>query len=541
MKRFFAAIFCFVFAASFINAEDVIKTPSSGVDKWYSTGVFCELLVRSYKDTNADKNGDFKGLTSKLDYIKDLGISGLWLMPITDSFERTNNYDPINFTDVDPTYGTLADFKELLSEAHKRDIKIIIDFVVNHTSDQHPYFKDAVKDKKSKYRNWYVFSDTQPSGDWKKYWNKTDTGWYYAYFVKNKPDLNYKNPEVVAYMKSVVKFWLDMGVDGFRFDAVTLLVENGDGKLKNQAENSVIYRDLRKYIDENYKSRDIFTVCESEPPYNLYLGKGNDMFNASFQFKFNGTLIRTVKNQTPFTDNGVNMIESIPKQNSLELKLADGAFYATLLSNHDSYAGYRPYRQFDGDIGKTKLAGALYLTLPGIPFVYYGEELGLDTYTSSKSDKWLRNCMIWDETANFGFTDAKNAWNMINANDEEQNKLMNAAAQAKDPGSILNHYKKIINIRKNNKALSLGDFEAVDSKNNLVNSYLRILGNEVVLVINNFSEKSQNASIDLKSTSITEKSKFTDLTQSNLKIDLKKSVIKLTKINPFSTVILKLE
>ena len=223
----------------------------------------------------------------------------------------------------------------------------------------------------------------------------------------SKPDLNFKNPKVIAYFKEVMKFWIDMGVDGFRFDAVTLLVENGDGKLKNQPESYEIYQDFRNFLDNTYPEREIFTVAESEPPYNSYLGNGNDMFNAVFNFRFNTTVIRTVKNATPFTKSGASMLESIVTSYIKDLKDKEGGFYATLLSNHDSYAGLRPFRQFDGNLGKTKLAGSILLTMPGIPFVYYGEEIAMDTYTGSKSDRWLRNCMIWDDSENSGFTTGK--------------------------------------------------------------------------------------------------------------------------------------
>ncbi|MBQ2294653.1 MAG: hypothetical protein II258_04655, partial [Spirochaetales bacterium] len=200
---------------------------------------------------------------------------------------------------------------ELLDEAHKRGIRIILDLVLNHTSSKHPFFVDASKNKNSPYRYWYIFSDEKPEGAWSKYWQKCETGWYYAYFAASKPDMNFRNPKVLDYYKQVVKFWLDKGVDGFRYDAVTMLVENGDGNFKHQPESFAVFRELRAFMDENYPDRNVFTVAEAEPDYVQYLGNGNDTFHAVFNFKYNNTVIRTVKNGKPYTNKGTSMIETI--------------------------------------------------------------------------------------------------------------------------------------------------------------------------------------------------------------------------------------
>ncbi|HOJ62795.1 MAG TPA: alpha-amylase family glycosyl hydrolase [Spirochaetota bacterium] len=541
MKRSVFLIFIIFISFNLFSQNKKYIIPSSDVDKWYSRGVFYELFVRSFKDSNGDKNGDFRGVIEKIDYLKALGISGIWFMPITDSAEKTNNYDPIDYMNVDPTYGTLDDFKELLKKCHENGIRVIIDFVVNHTSDKHPFFIDAMKNKNSKYRNWYIWSETEPTGSWKKYWYKTETGWYYAYFINSKPDLNYKNPEVINYMKSVMKFWLDLGVDGFRFDAVTLLVENGENAIKHQPESFQIYREFRKFVEENYKDRDIFFVAESESPYIDYLGNGKDMFHSVFDFKINNTIIRTLKDEAPIADNGANMIESIVVKYTKDLKNKDGGFLATLLSNHDSYAGVRPFRQFEENIDKCKLAGSIYLTLPGIPFIYYGEEIGMDTTPKFKGDRFLRVPMQWDDSENAGFTTANKAWLGVN----ENYKDYNVAKFEKDNNSILNHYRNLVKIRKENKSLSLGTFQTLSivGKNNKVIGYLREFDNEKTIVILNFDKKKYSfIKFDLTGTSL-EKSdaKVTQLLGENAKIEIKKGILSISNIANYGTIIIKVE
>lgn len=525
----------------FSSVAEVIPTPSSNINSWYSRGVFYELFVRSFKDSNGDRYGDLNGVISKLDYLKGLGISALWLMPINDSAERTNNYDPIDMKAIDPTYGTMADFQNLLKEAHQRGIKIILDFVMNHTSDQHPYFLDAKSNKRSKYRNWYVFRDTKPSGSWEKYWVECETGWYYAYFARSKPDLNFKNPEVLEYYKDVVRFWLDLGVDGFRFDAVTLLVENGPDQIKHQPESFQIFREIRKLIDTTYPDREIFTVAESEPPYNDYLGSGDDMFHAVFNFKFNNTILRTIKQEKPYTNKCVSMIETIAKQYAKELSGKKGGFYGIPLSNHDTYAGNRPFQQLGQNLAKTKLAGAVYLTLPGIPFVYYGEEIAMDTYTRSKSDRWLRTCMIWEDLPgkNYGFGTADKLWNHLNAGDDEINQKFNVEVQDKDPDSILNLYRKLIHIRNEQIALSLGDFESLSVDREEVIAYLRKYEEEELIVVHNFSGKKLSVSVLLNdSQALTFQKEAEDLLHSEIKIKISGKKLKLTGIAPYQTLIL---
>lgn len=543
-KNRFIITICFLltFLPTNIFSQEMISLSAMGNDKWYSNCVFYELFVRSFKDSNGDRYGDFKGVTSKLDYLKDLGIGAIWLMPIHNSDEHTNNYDPVDLMAVDPTYGTMEDFQELLDEAHKRGIKIILDLVLNHTSSKHPFFVDACSNKKSQYRDWYIFSDEQPEGAWSKYWQKCETGWYYAYFAASKPDMNFRNPKVLDYYKQVVKFWLDKGVDGFRYDAVTMLVENGANGLKHQPESFAVFRDLRAFMDENYPDRDVFTVAEAEPDYVQYLGNGNDTFHAVFNFKYNNTIIRTVKSGKPYTNKGTSMIETIAKGYAKDLKDKIGGFYGTLLSSHDSYGGNRPFQQLGGNTGKTKLVGAIYLTLPGIPFVYYGEEIGMNTYTRSKYDRWLRTCMTWEgnEVKNNGFGNADKLWNHLNAGNAEENDKFNVTAEEKDPNSILNQYKALIKARNENSALRFGDFLTLKTNNEFVAAYLRKNADSEVVVIHNFADKLVNVAVTLAGNSEVSK-EVQDLLGSPIKVKASKKDLKLTKMAAYQSVIIKIK
>lgn len=505
-KRTLIAILL-LFTCLIISANEVISLPGS--DTWYSTGVVYELFVRSYLDTDGNRYGDLQGVISKLDYIKSLGVTAIWCMPVTKSAEHTNGYDPVDFMDIEEDYGTLDDYKLFIEECHKRDIKVIFDLVLNHTSDQHPFFQEALKNKNSKYRNWYIFAKEPEQKD---HWfqNKNTGDWYYSYFAPTKPDLNYKNPEVREYMKKVMRFWINLGVDGFRFDAVSLLIENGVGMEKNQPETYTYYQELRKMLDTEFADREIFTVAESEPPYESYLGSGKDMFNAVFNFKPGGTIMRMVDKEFVLSSNGVHMIGSIPESMERKLSKLEGfAYYGTLLTNHDMYTGNRPFQQLGENAEKAALAGAIYLTLPGIPFVYYGEEIAMDTYTRSKGDRWLRCCMLWDDSKNAGFTSAPKPWTMVNENYLQYN----VAKLDAEEDSILNTYRRIIKARVDHKALSLGSYQSLDvigKKAEVVGAFIREYNDEKIIVIHNLSSKNATVKIDIANLSLAEVSAIVD-------------------------------
>jgi alpha-amylase len=536
MKKFITLILliCPLFAAF---SSEVLDMPSKSIDEWWSTGTFYEVLIRSYKDSDGDRFGDFQGILDKMDYIEDLGVSAVWFLPITKKYEQPNGYDVVDYKAVEPDYGTMEQFEQIIAEMHKRDIKVIFDLVINHTSSQHPFFQDALKGRNAKYRDWYIWDDNPAD---KTNWNETKNGWYYSFFYDKMPDLNYRNPKVRDWMKSVIRFWLDKGIDGFRVDAVSALVENFPGGVKNQPESYDFYREIRAMVDKEYPDREIFLVAEAEAPYKSYLGNGSDMFNSAFNFYFNKTIIRTIKKGKSKTRQGKDMITSIAEACARDTVESPGAFYGTLLSNHDLYAGLRPYHQLGGNMEQTKLAGAILLTLPGIPFVYYGEELGMDTFSQSKWDRWLRNCMQWDDSKHAGFTTAKKPWNIVNDN----YTTYNAASMDGDPDSILTLYRSIISIRSTNRALSLGSYQQLDiigKPAEELSAFLRVHEDNIILVVHNFSSRKKNVKINVDNTILNGQALTTSiLFGSKVKAKASGGKISVSGINGYGTALIKI-
>ncbi|MBP5448602.1 MAG: hypothetical protein J6Y01_00630 [Spirochaetales bacterium] len=524
--------FSLLIFASLVWAETVTYTPPTQEEKWYSTGTFYELFIRSFYDSDGDRHGDFNGVTQKAEYLKSLGISGIWFMPMMSSSDHSHGYATIDYMDTEPNYGTMADFENMVNTLHNLGIRVIIDIVVNHCSHHHPYFLDAKNNPKSQYRNWFVWDDNKEG---EKYWYKTPTGYYYGYFSSHMPDFNYENPKVIEYMKSVMRFWLDKGVDGFRFDAVTHIT----GDVKRDIE---FFRAFRSVIEEEpYKAREPFLRCEaSTKPYSDYLGSGTDSFHAAFNFTSCNVWRRTVRDEKPIADNGVNLIDDeIKKYCTGRLGVQPGAYYAQLLANHDAgvTGRYRPFREFNCDEGKSKLAGTLYLTLPGIPFVYYGEEIGVDSNPNFKNDRFIRTAMHWTPGENAGFTTGKNAWNGISDNYKEYN----VQTEESNPNSLLNRYKAVIALRNEHKSLSLGSFTNLPNlnKNNQIIAYLRQYQGENVIIIHNFGGKPlSNVKIDLSGCDIQSDKAAILLGQS--KVNLKKSILTVTKLGKYDSIIVNL-
>ncbi|OHD16730.1 MAG: hypothetical protein A2Y34_00610 [Spirochaetes bacterium GWC1_27_15] len=513
--------------------------PSTLKKDWWKEAIFYECFVRSFKDTNGDGNGDIKGLIQKLDYLKNLGITGLWLMPMSESHFNADGYDVIDYRAIEKDYGTMDDFKNLLNEAHKRNIGVIIDFVPNHSSLFHPFFENSASSKNSEYRNWYCWKDKDPNWvhPWTKNgktWHKTDNGYYYGVFYPFLPDFNYKNPSVLAYMKDNLKFWLNTGIDGFRFDAVHTLIENDSEHQLNQPETHKVYQDFRENIFNKYPN--IYTVCEAPFTGDSFLGNGTNEFNSTFRFEYNKYVIQGLKNETP---------RSIGKAVEQAIQSPSGSYFATLLSNHDPFAGLRPFTEFNKNETKCKLAASILFTSPGIPFIYYGEEIGMDTIDLSQvpyPDAQIRTPMQWDSTLNAGFTTGKPLRN-INPN----YTLYNVELEEKNPNSILNHYKKMIAIRNNNKSLSLGNYENIGvSDKNKVFAFMRKYNNEAIIVVFNVTKDNANITLDFSKTTlpnkaITPKNDLFDQNISYGEINSSNFSIYSLNIEPYSFKIMKLE
>jgi len=434
---------------------------------WWNDTVFYEIFVRSFKDSNGDGIGDFNGITEKLDYLHDLGIRGIWLMPINPS-PSYHGYDVTNYYTVNPDYGTMDDFKHLLDEAHKRDIKVIIDFVMNHTSTKHPWFQAALQPG-SEYHDWYVWSDSDPGtpGPWnQKVWYRASNGqYYYAVFWDQMPDLNYNNPAVRAEMKKVTSFWLkDVGIDGFRLDAARYLVE--DDKLADSASNHEFLKEWGQYYRSiNPQAFSVGEVWTGNVSVKKYTNTGDEL-DSAFNFdlssamgKMNGGEVTSYRFVLQST------IRDFPKQNN-----------ANFLTNHDMPRVMNVLGLVDQE-QKAILAAGILLTTPGIPFMYYGEEIGM---SGKKPDELIRTPMQWENKQGAGFTNGK-PWEPINLDFT----TVNVASETGKDNSLLEYYRKFVLLRNDHSALQIGETYVAASSSKKILSYLRVSGNEAILVVVN--------------------------------------------------------
>jgi glycosidase len=432
----------------------------SNAEGWWRGAIFYEIFVRSFHDTNGDGIGDFNGITQKLDYLQSLGITAIWLMPIHPS-PSYHGYDVINYYAVNSEYGTLDDFKNLLDEAHKREIKIILDLVINHTSSQHPFFVNANSAPDSEYRDWYVWSDTQAN-----LWHAGKGGYYYGFFWSGMPDLNYRNAEVTEQIYNVVRYWIeDIGVDGFRIDAVKHLIEE-DGKL----ENTPATHDWLKEFYTFYKSvdREAYTVGEVYGAGAFLATTYDQQMDHIFNFEIASGIINSVNGESN---------TGIASAWKFTLNDVQDGNYATFLTNHDQN---RVMSVFNGNTAKAKLAAVILLTAPGTPFIYYGEEIGMQ---GKKPDEDIRLPMQWDDSPNAGFTTGT-AWRAVDPTFRE----INVAAQDRDSASLINLYRELIALRKAHPALGRGSIIIPETGNTGVYAALRSDGDEQFLVIANLTK-----------------------------------------------------
>jgi alpha-amylase len=437
---------------------------------WWNDSVFYEIFVRSFYDSDGNGIGDFNGLTSKLDYLNDgdpntntdLGITAIWLMPINAS-PSYHGYDVTDYYDVNSDYGSMDDFKNLVKEAHKRGIRVTIDWVLNHTSSRNSWFDEA-RDPQSPYRNWYVWSATRPSNPG---WNAGAGGeYYYGLFSPAMPDLNYRNPAVVAEMKKFMRFWLkDVGVDGFRLDAAKHIIEDGS-QIENTAETHAFYKDLRKYYKSvNPQAMTVGEVWNDSNTVQTYLN--GDELDLAFDFDLGKNLLFSAGTQTP-----KYAIDAFRK----DLAIFRSGQFATFLTNHDQD---RSMTVLNDNVDAAKNAAMLLLTAPGVPFIYYGEEIGL---LGKKPDEDIRRPLQWSAELNAGFSTGT-PWRAP-ASDYT---TKNIAFQLADPNSLLSFYRSLIQIRDNHVALRVGDAYPIESGNKSVFASLRASKNEAVLILINMS------------------------------------------------------
>lgn len=451
----------------------------SGTDglPWWNDTVFYEVFVRSFYDSDGDGIGDLNGLIEKLDYLNDgdpttttdLGVTGLWLMPIMES-PSYHGYDVVDYYQVDQEYGTNEDFKRLMAEAHARGMRVIVDMVLNHTGRDHPWFIES-RDPNSDKRDWYVWQEDKPNyrGPWgQEVWYPAGDSYYYAVFWDGMPDLNYNNPEVTEQMLDVVSFWAEeMGVDGFRLDAIKHLIEDGAVQ-ENTPATHAWFEQFYTY----YKAIDpqFFAVGEAWTSTDEVLEYIGDEVDLAFQFDLALAAIASTK--------GGDRINYQLVQEQIVGAFPAGQ-YATFLTNHDQN---RLMSQLTLREGPARLAATLLLTSPGVPFIYYGEEIGM---RGIKPDEQLRRPMQWtSDSPGGGFTTGR-PWQAL----ERTYPQFNVSLQLNDSASLLSHYRQLIGLRNSHEALRVGDWYWVDSDLDTLYAFVRASDDETILVLLNLGDE----------------------------------------------------
>ena len=457
---------------------------------WWNNTVFYELFVRSFYDSDGDGIGDFQGIIEKLDYLNDgdpttttdLGITGIWLMPMMES-PTYHGYNVTDYYKIEPDYGEMEDFEEFLEEAHSRGIKVIIDLVLNHTSNQHPWFTQS-SNNQNNFRDWYIWSDNNPgfTGPWgQSVWHYNQGNYYYGLFWSGMPDLNYEHPEVKQEMKRIANFWLEKGADGFRLDAIKYLIEDGTN-LENTSANFSLIEELnqeyKQISSESFTVGEVWSNTNSIIPYVQ-----EDRLDACFDFDLASDIISSVNSSSTvgLTQQIQNIQESYP---ALQ--------YGTFLTNHDMDRVFNKL----GNNEKMKLAASIYLTLPGIPFIYYGEEIGM---TGSGAHENIRRPMQWSNSVNAGFS-SFSPWRSV-ANNYITN---NVETMISKPNSLINHYKKLIQIRNKYSALRKGNILMLENNSEEVLSFARTFRNKTILINCNLSNNLIYPYLDLLKSSIPE-------------------------------------
>lgn len=454
-------------------------------DLWYQHAVFYQVYVRALADGNGDGHGDLAGLTAKLDYFKELGVDCLWLMPTYPSPLVDDGYDIADYYNIHSDYGTLADFKTFLAEAHARGLRVIADLVLNHTSDQHPWFQSARTSKDSPYRDYYVWSDSDQKysgtriifldtekSNWT--WDDAAGQYFWHRFYSSQPDLNYDNPAVRAEMLNVIKFWLDLGLDGFRADAVPYLFEREGTNCENLPETHAFLKEIRRFVDEHYPGRILLAEANQWPnDLRPYFGEGDAPGQAEFHMAFHFPVMPRLymalakADRTPVME----ILAATPA-------IPDNAQWCTFLRNHDeltlemvtpeerqwmwNYYAPEPRMRInlgirrrlapllEGDPRKIALLYSLLLTLPGSPVLYYGDEIGMGDNIWLEDRNGVRTPMQWNATRNAGFSIASPEKLYAPVIDDQRfsYRHLNVDAQRASSDSLWNTIRALLAIRK---------------------------------------------------------------------------------------------
>jgi maltose alpha-D-glucosyltransferase / alpha-amylase len=497
---------------------------------WHREAIFYELHVKAYADSDGDGIGDFRGLIGRLDHLQELGVDCIWLLPMYPSPFRDDGYDISDYYAIHPEYGTLEDFQAFLRAAHERGLRVLTELVLNHTSDQHAWFQEARSSTDNPRRDWYVWSDSDEKyagvriifkdterSNWA--WDPVSKAHYWHRFFSHQPDLNFDNPAVREEIWKVMAFWLDQGVDGFRVDAVPYLIEREGTSCENLPETHDVLKFLRRRLNERYPGKVLVAEANMWPEdVRPYLGDGSDEFHMAFHFPIMPRMFMAValEDRKPLVD----IIEKTPS-------IPDACQWGVFLRNHDeltlemvteverefmydAFAQERLTRLnlgirrrlaplLDGDRRRIELLNGLLMSLPGSPFIYYGDEIGMGDNVYLGDRNGVRTPMQWNGGWNAGFSsaDPERLYQPLISNAVYGYAAVNVAAQKRQASSLFNWMKRLIQLRKSTPVFSRGSIEFLRPANHRVLSYVRALGREKVLVVSNLSSTAQAVELDL--------------------------------------------
>jgi maltose alpha-D-glucosyltransferase / alpha-amylase len=497
---------------------------------WYKDAIIYQVHVRAFFDSNADGIGDFAGLAQKLDYLQQLGINTIWLMPFFPSPLKDDGYDIADYRSVHSSYGVLADFTAFLEAAHRHGIRVIVEFVLNHTSDQHAWFQESRSSVDNPRRNWYVWSDTDTRyrgtriifvdtemSNWA--WDPVSKSYYWHRFFSHQPDLNYDNPEVREEMWQVMKFWLNLGVDGFRLDAVPYLVEREGTSCENLPETHTIIRELRARLDAEFPGRMLLAEANQWPAdLRPYFGN-SDEFHMAFNFPLMPRMFMALKledrkpvieilQQTPDIPADCQWCLFLRNHDELTLEMVTDVERDYM---YDVYARDKTMRLnvgirrrlaslLENDRRRVELMNGMLMSLPGTPIIYYGDEIGMGDNVFLGDRNGVRTPMQWSGGWNAGFStaDPESLYSPLILNPLYGYQAVNVLSQQRSDHSLLSWMRRLIAVRKSNRVFGRGSIEFLHPANHRVLAYVRELGNERVLVVNNLSSAAQAVELDLR-------------------------------------------
>lgn len=497
---------------------------------WYKDAIIYELHVRCFYDSDGNGIGDFAGLTKKLDYLQDLGVTAIWLLPFYPSPLKDDGYDIADYMDIHSSYGTLHDFKIFLKEAHKRGLKVITELVINHTSDQHPWFQRArYAPSSSRYRDYYVWNDSQnkysdariifqdfENSNWS--WDPIAKSYYWHRFYSHQPDLNYENPEVRKQIERILSFWLKLGVDGVRLDAVPYLFEKEGTNCENLAETHEYLKELRKYVDDRFKNRMFLAEANQWPEDAAKYFGGGDECQMAFHFPVMPRLFMAIH-----LEDSLPIIEILSQTPSIP----DNCQWALFLRNHDELTlemvtdeerdymfrvyAYDPQARINlgirrrlapllkNDRRKIELMNSLLFSLTGTPVIYYGDEIGMGDNIYLGDRNGVRTPMQWsnDRNAGFSLANPQRLYLPPIVDPEYHFETVNVEAQQNNPYSLLWWTKQLIALRKRFKAFGYGATQFIKPDNRKVLVFMREYQDEIILIVSNLSRFSQYVELDL--------------------------------------------